>query len=486
MPAPNLRFLIPVAIVAALGVGGWYVERQRARERSTLSGFFESQPTEIASRIAGRVAAIKVREGDAVRQGDLILALEARPAEADRDAAAARADQAKAAAEQAQNGPRIQEIEAQAAAVAEARAALEKLRHGSRKEDIAVARARVDQAAAEYRKALAGPRPQEIAEARAAERAAASRLAQSERGLTPEERAEFRARYDAAAAAENLATIEYNRTRSLYLQDADSRQHLDRVRSDLQTAHARTAEAQEALKRAELGTPKEELDQAREGYRQARAALDLALAGTRREDIQSARGALAAARQQLALLANGSRPEDIQAAEAHLGQAQAKLDELRAGSRREEIAAARDAARAAAAQARSARIDAGEREVRAPRAGTIERILVADGDLVRAETPVARLASQSDIWIRVYVPESSLARVRVGAPAALRVDGIASDVPAVVESIATQGEFTPVNLQTPDERGKQVFAARLRLVKADPAIRAGMFATVRSLGGVAW
>jgi HlyD family secretion protein len=51
-----------------------------------------------------------------------------------------------------------------------------------------------------------------------------------------------------------------------------------------------------------------------------------------------------------------------------------------------------------------------------------------------------------------------------------------------VESIATRGEFTPANLQTPDERGKQVFGVRLRLKTTDKNVKAGMYSTVKRMG----
>ena len=63
------------------------------------------------------------------------------------------------------------------------------------------------------------------------------------------------------------------------------------------------------------------------------------------------------------------------------------------------------------------------------------------------------------------------------------MDGIPVPLPVVVESVATQGEFTPANLQTPEERGKQVFAVRLRLSPPDPRVKAGMFATATRIGG---
>jgi hypothetical protein len=51
-----------------------------------------------------------------------------------------------------------------------------------------------------------------------------------------------------------------------------------------------------------------------------------------------------------------------------------------------------------------------------------------------------------------------------------------------VESISTKGEFTPGNLQSPDERALQVFAVRLRLAHPDSRIKAGMYVTVKRVG----
>jgi hypothetical protein len=76
------------------------------------------------------------------------------------------------------------------------------------------------------------------------------------------------------------------------------------------------------------------------------------------------------------------------------------------------------------------------------------------------------------------------AGVKVGDSASLTIDGVEGEVTAVVESISRQGEFTPANLQTPDERGKQVFPVRLRLKKPDPRVKPGMYASIRSLGTV--
>lgn len=452
----NPRPFILLVVLAVFGGGGWYIDHQRAQQRSVLSGYFESQPTELASRIGGRVARLLVKEGEAVHVGQPLIEFEAAPAAEETAAKQATAEQARQQLREIQNGPRPEDIRKQEAVVAEAQATLTRLRNGPLPEDIAGAKARVRQTQALLQKALAGARPQEIAQARAAEQNAKARLEQSQRGLTAEERAQTKARLDAALAQETLARKESGRTLTLYEEGAISRQQVDRARADEQEATAKRREMEEAFRRAEAGTPAEELRQAQESYRQAKAALDLVLAGSRREDIEAAR--------------------------AEVAQAQAALDELRAGSRKEQIAQAQAATRAAKALARSSETMLEERTLRAPQDGVIERRLVAGGDLVNAGTPVIRMANPQDIWLRVYVPEADLSKVVVGSDAELKLDGIAVPVPAVVESVATTGEFTPANLQTPDERGKQVFSVRLRLKQPDPRIKAGMAATVKRIG----
>jgi len=123
-----------------------------------------------------------------------------------------------------------------------------------------------------------------------------------------------------------------------------------------------------------------------------------------------------------------------------------------------------------------------ERVVYADRDGQVDRVLVADGDLVPVGGPVIQLGYPDDIWLRVYIPEDQLPKVRVGDAAELAVDGVAGVVKGKVESIATSGEFTPVNLQSPEERGNQVFAVRIRLAVPDRRVKAGMYTTVKKVG----
>lgn len=483
---PSPKLLIPVVLITSLGVGGWYVDNQRARTRSTLSGYFESQPSQLSSRLGGRVAQILVREGESVVAGQPLIEFENVANEQDTQARVEQADQAKAALDESLHGPRPEEIRRQRYMVAEAQAVLLKLRSGPLPEEINAARAKLDQALAGLKKAQAGARPQEIAEARAAERNARAHLAQITRGLTPEERAQLRARLDSAISREKLSARDLERLTALQEQGAISKQQLDTARANHEQAVANMQDARQALARAEAGSPAEELEQAKQAYNQAKAALDLVLAGTRKEDVEAINAEVETARQNLRLLTRGTRAEDISAGQARLSEARAVLDELIAGTRSEQIRQAKSSAGAALSTAKSAEINQGESRLYAPSAGRVERVLVAKGDLIGRSVPVIRLADPADIWMRVYVPENRIAGIHVGDYAQLHVDGVQGIFTAKVESIATQGEYTPANLQTPDERGKQVFGVRLRPARFDTHLKAGMYGSVISLAGIKW
>lgn len=469
-------------LLAALLAGGYLIDKSRERQRSALSGFFECQPTKVASRVAGRVSQIVAREGDAVKKGDVLIVLEASPSESDALAKKALASQAESALAEAANGSRQEDIARQKAAVQEAEATLKKLRNGPLPEEIRAARLKLAQAQLRYAKAKQGARPEEIAQAKAAERQMKAKLAQAERGLTSEEKAQAKARLDAAVSAERLAQASFDRQNNLLKDGAISKQAWDQAQSNLEAAQAKKREVQEAYNRAKEGTPNEELDQAREAYKQAQANLNLVLAGTRNEDLEAARADVAIAHESLRLLTNGTRAEDIEAAAARLDQARSALDLLRNGTRKERLDQAKDAAEAAKQQSKSADLTVKEKTILAPCDGIVERIVVSEGDLVSAGIAVAQISNPADMWLKVYVPEARIAQVTVGDEADLYIDGLNEPVKGRVDQVASRGEFTPANLQTPDERGKQVFAVKIRLKQPDPRIKQGMYASVRRVG----
>jgi HlyD family secretion protein len=117
--------------------------------------------------------------------------------------------------------------------------------------------------------------------------------------------------------------------------------------------------------------------------------------------------------------------------------------------------------------------------VTAPADGLIESLSLRPGDLVAANQAVATLLEPDQIWVRVFVPETQMGLVRVGQDAAVTVDTFPHRAfhGRVVE-IRSQGEYTPRNLQTLEQRSDQVFGVKVQ-IDPSPELKAGMAAIVQ-------
>ena len=115
----------------------------------------------------------------------------------------------------------------------------------------------------------------------------------------------------------------------------------------------------------------------------------------------------------------------------------------------------------------------------APNAAIIEVLDVRPGDLIPPNTPVATLLEQDQIYVRIYIPETVIGRVKVGQMAEVRVDSFPKTVfDGVVEQINQQAEFLPRNVQTREERVHQVIGVKIRINGAGRVLP-GMAADVR-------
>jgi HlyD family secretion protein len=121
----------------------------------------------------------------------------------------------------------------------------------------------------------------------------------------------------------------------------------------------------------------------------------------------------------------------------------------------------------------------GEMKISAPSDSTLEVLSVKVGDVLAPNQQVATLLLPH-IWVRVFVPEPWLGRIKLGDSVKVRVDAYpGKDFSGVVEQIAREAEFTPRNVQTTEERIKQVFGIKVRLDISSNELRAGMSADVR-------
>ncbi len=104
--------------------------------------------------------------------------------------------------------------------------------------------------------------------------------------------------------------------------------------------------------------------------------------------------------------------------------------------------------------------------IRAPASGTITTRIVDEGEVVAAGSPFFDIVDLDRLYLEVYVPEKQIGKVRLGLPARIYSDAFPDKpFPATVRYIASRAEFTPKEVQTPDERVKLVYAVKLYLTK---------------------
>ena len=167
-------------------------------------------------------------------------------------------------------------------------------------------------------------------------------------------------------------------------------------------------------------------------------------------------------------------------AEARVMAARNELALAREGFRREDIAAGRaqvEAGRAATAAAQTALQDT---ILSAPADAVVLSRVREPGSIVRAGDPVLSLALERPMWVRAYVSEKDLGRVRPGARAQVFTDS-APDKPyeAQVGFISPVAEFTPKTVETEDLRSDLVYQVRIVISRPDAGLRQGMPVTVR-------
>ena len=149
----------------------------------------------------------------------------------------------------------------------------------------------------------------------------------------------------------------------------------------------------------------------------------------------------AAARQRYELLVEGTRPEQIDQSRAQLAELDTQLREMR---------------------------------VVAPSNSVLETLSVKVGDVLPANHEVATLLLTDHLWVRVYVPELWLSQIHLGETVAVQCDGCTGKFTGTVEQINRQAEFTPRNVQTVDDRIRQVLGVKVRLPSESGTLKAGM------------
>jgi HlyD family secretion protein len=237
-----------------------------------------------------------------------------------------------------------------------------------------------------------------------------------------------------------------------------------------------------------------ELEGARARLEGARARLRLLESGTRAEDLAAARAALQGAEADLQQAERDAErvqglatqdlatPEQLDRVLAARALARSRRDiaretlaRLAAGARAEELDAARAEVAVAEAAYAQVRAGAGELLLLSPIDGVVLLRNFERGEVVPAGTPVVTLLDPRDLWMRTYVGQDDLARIRLDQAGEVTADALPTRrFPARVVEISPRAEFTPRVALTERERADLVFAVRLAISDTTGSLKPGM------------
>ena len=242
----------------------------------------------------------------------------------------------------------------------------------------------------------------------------------------------------------------------------------------LETVRLRQAadEARQNYLRVKNGPRAEEIAQARANVQAAEATLNNA--GMRSKRLEALAATKSISRQE-ADDAVASR----QVAAANLDVARKQLELLLAGSREEDVAQALAQYNQAKASLTIREQNLKDAVLYAPGNGVVRNRILEKGDMASPQKPVYNISLNHTKWVRAYLTESQLGKVKPGFSATVRNDSFPdTGFKGTVGFISSVAEFTPKNVETPDLRTALVYEVRIIVDDPDNRLRLGAPATV--------
>lgn len=271
------------------------------------------------------------------------------------------------------------------------------------------------------------------------------------------------------------------------------------LESDIALKQAEQAAAQAQLDQLLAGSRPQEIQQARAAVDDAKAQYDQAKADWARaqdlfknDDISrqqydqyrarldSTAANLMQTQEKLALVVEGPRKEDIEAARAQVARAKAAVqvseaNRLELKRREEDLVAHRAEVARAQAQMAMTQTQINDTVVTAPIDGVVLVKSAEVGEVLAAGTTVVTIGDVDHPWLRAYVNETDLGRVKLGQPAKLTTDSYPGKTyPGRISFISSDAEFTPKQIQTREERVKLVYRIKIEVDNASHDLKSNM------------
>jgi HlyD family secretion protein len=268
----------------------------------------------------------------------------------------------------------------------------------------------------------------DIAVRRADLRQAEARLQELENGSRPEEKGQAQAAEAEARTQYVQASADWTRAQRLIKDDDISRQQYDQFQARYDATAAALRRAQEARRLVDLGPRQEQVEQARAAAERARAALRLSEAS--RIDLRR-------------------REEEVTMRQADLKRQQAQVGVLQT--------------------------QLNDRTLVSPVTGVVLTKSAEAGEVLAAGAAALTLGDIDRPWMRGYVGERDLGKVKLGMPVEVTSDSYPGKIyKGHITFISSEAEFTPKQIQTQEERVKLVYRMKIEVENPNRELKLNM------------
>lgn len=233
---------------------------------------------------------------------------------------------------------------------------------------------------------------------------------------------------------------------------------------------------------------------AQANLKSAQARLDKLLAGSRPEEVREAEAALEQAQFDLenkknhyerikTLFERGVVPKEtfdnaetgFKVARATLERARENYQLVKKGPRKEDIEDGRAQVEQAKASLQLIKTQLGYTTLSAPLSGVVLVKSGEIGEVVNPGTSILTLADIENVWLKAYVPETDLSRVKWGQEVTVTTDlKPEKTYKGKISFISSQAEFTPKQIQTEKERVTLVYRIKIDVPNPEKELKPGM------------
>ena len=281
----------------------------------------------------------------------------------------------------------------------------------------------------------------------------------------------------------NLAFRWPERIKSILVEEGDfvkagqpvAEQETDTLKIEIEQAKAAEQAAYQTYLALKNGSRPEDIAKAEAAVLVAQSRLHLAQKDFERVDgiFKSTKG------QGVSKQSLDTQSSQLQVAKNELFSAQKSLELAKIGPRAEDVARAYAQWQQTKAQVAQLEVKLKQSTLYAPLDTTVRSRLLQPGDMASAQVPVLALAINSPKWVRAYVNEVNLGKIKPGQQAYVTIDAYPNEkIPGHVGFISSVAEFTPKTVQTPDLRTNLVYEVRILVDDKENHLRLGMPATV--------